>query len=128
MVRGFLIVVGVLVGGMILAHIALQNGILLRYLDEHPDPQMVPAVEYYVGHGYYLFQDLPEAATYFIRIAEGYPRSKYADDAYFNYVQTLDDMMIAHRQVSAEYQKYLDRFPNGKYVMLARRRMDAYRH
>jgi outer membrane protein assembly factor BamD (BamD/ComL family) len=126
--KGVLIAFALLVGGIIGLHTVLQNGSLLKYLDDHPDPQWVPAAQYYIGQGYYIFQDLPNAATYFIRVPQRYPQSSLADDAYFNYVQSLDDMGSMSRvTLVEEYGKYLEKFPQGRHAMVVQNRLDAYK-
>jgi len=106
----------------------IQNGSLLKFLDEHHDPRYVPAVEYVVGEGYYVFGDLQNSATYFIRVPERYPSSSYADDSYFDYLQCLDDSgAISRMDLVNYYAKYIERFPNGNHVTVVQNRMDAYR-
>ena len=115
------------IGGMIYAQHALQNGAVLRAIDEHPQVQGVPEAAYYVGQGYYLFQNLQEATTYFLRVAQRYPQHRLADDAYFSYLQCLDDMVSVSRSELVEgYKAYLEKFPNGKHTTLAKTRLDSY--
>src|SRR5882762_6888505 len=95
-----LITAGIVVALMIGLHTALQNGGLVHYLDTHPHPKRVPALEFMIGGGYYIFGDLQNSATYYLRVAEGYPKSKYADDAYFAYLQALDDMNTPRRAMA----------------------------
>jgi len=114
---------------MLAFHASLRNGTFLQFLDEHPNPQWVPPVEYCVGQGYYLFQNLEQAATYFIRIPDRYPDSSYVDDAYWGYLQALDDMSASSRTMLIdEYQKYVDRFPRGAHVQSAQNKIDAYKN
>src|SRR5437762_13681948 len=63
----------VLIGGMIFIQQSLQNGAILKYIDEHPHGRGVPAATYYIGESYYLFQNLPDATTYFLRVSQRYP-------------------------------------------------------
>jgi TolA-binding protein len=117
-----------IIAAMIGFHTVLQNGSLLRYFDAHPHPKFVPAAEFVIGQGQFIFQDLPEAATYFTRIAERYPDSRYADDALFGKIQCLDDMGSTPRAtLIEEYEKYLERFPKGTHVATVQTRLDGYR-
>lgn len=128
MFKTTIIVFALIIGGMLLFHMSLQNGSFLRFLDEHPDPRWVPQTAYMVGQGYYLFHDLQEASTYFVRIAQRYPTVPLADDAYFNYLQTIDDLASVPRQdLSEAYQAYLERYPNGKHVEVVKNRIDSIR-
>jgi outer membrane protein assembly factor BamD (BamD/ComL family) len=117
-----------LIGGMILIQQSLQNGSLLRYIDGHPKDKGIPEATYYIGQSYYLFQNLPDATTYFLRVAQRYPGNPLADDAYFYYLQCLDDSMAVPRtELLLGYQAYLEKFPNGKHAELAKTRADNYR-
>ena len=117
----------VLIGGMIYLQQSLQNGTVLKYIDEHPQEKYIPEATYYVGQGYYLFQNLLDATTYFLRVAQRYPNHPLADDAYFSYVQCLDDMSSADRSELLEaYKAYVEKYPNGKHVELAKNRIGAY--
>lgn len=125
--KGIIFFFAVLIGGMIFFQQSLQNGAVLRYIDAHPNGKGVPEATYYIGQSYYLFQNLPDATTYFLRVAQRYPDHPLADDAYFNYLQCLDDSLAVPREQLLEgYQAYLERFPNGKHAGLAKDRVDTY--
>ena len=118
----------VLIGGMILIQQGLQNGAIMRYIDQHPHQKGIPAATYYIGQSYYLFQNLPDATTYFLRVAQRYPDYRLADDAYFYYLQCLDDSLAVNREQLLEgYQAYLEKYPSGKHAALAKERVDNYR-
>ena len=118
----------VLIGGMIFIQQSLQNGTILKYIDAHPHDKGIPAATYYIGESYYLFQNLPDATTYFLRVSQRYPDYLHADDAYFDYLQCLDDSLAVPREKLVEgYQAYVDKYPNGKHVVLAKDRIDNYR-
>jgi TolA-binding protein len=128
MLRNLIIFFALIIAAMMGIHTVLQNGSFLKFLDEHPNPKYVPEVEYYVGQGYYIFQDLQNAATYFIRVPDRYPASAYSDDAYFDYLQCLDDSAAMSRmEMVGYYAKYLERFPNGNHAAIVQNRMDDYR-
>ena len=113
---------------MIFFHRSLQDGSLVKYLDGHPQQAWVPAATYYLGQGYYLFQDLPEAATYFQRVAQNFPKHSLADDAEFSYIQCLDDMASLGRLELIEgYQAYLTRFPQGRHLDTVTQRIAVLR-
>jgi outer membrane protein assembly factor BamD (BamD/ComL family) len=109
-------------------HRSLQDRSLLRFLDRHPQEQVVPVVAYTVGQGLYVFRELQEAATYFVRVYEQYPQSKLADDAHFYHLQCLDDSIGRSRtEMVVEYEKFLERFPESEYRNLVGNRIDAYK-
>jgi outer membrane protein assembly factor BamD (BamD/ComL family) len=118
----------ILIGGMIYLQQSLQNGSVLKYIDEHPHERGIPKATYYIGQSYYLFQNLPDATTYFLRVAQRYPSLPLADDAYFSYLQCLDDSLAVPREQLLEgYQAYLEKYPNGRHAETAQTRVDSYR-
>ena len=123
-----IVVAAFLVASFIGLHTILQNGSLRKYLDAHPDPDKVPPVEYYLGEGYYLFGDLENSATYYQRVAERYPASSYSDDAYFNYLQALDDMNTPRGAMADAYGTYLERFPKGSHTEVVLKRIEYCRN
>lgn len=117
-----------LIGGIIYTHQCLQNGKMLKFIDQHPHERGIPDATYYIGHGFYLFQNLTEAATYFIRVAERYPGEANAEAAYFYYLQCQVDLHGRPRQEIIDgYAAYLEKFPNGKHAELVQSRLDHYR-
>jgi TolA-binding protein len=112
------------IGTMVLFHQSLEDGSLVRYLDSHPDSQWVPAATYYLGDGYQIFQNLPEAATFYQRVVQKFPKHSLADGAAFSYVRCLDDMAtIGRSDLIQAYQDYLEHYPKGKYVEEATQRL-----
>ena len=106
---------------------SLQNGKILKYIDTHTHEKWVPESTYYIGQTYYLFQSLPEATTYFLRVAQRYPDTPLGDDGYFAYLQSRDDSTSVPRQELVEgYKAYMDQYPNGKHTDLARTKYDSY--
>jgi TolA-binding protein len=126
-VKTVLIFFALLIGGMLYVHQSLQDGTVLRYIDRHAHERGVPKGTYYVGQGYYLFQDLQTATTYFLRAAERYPDLALGDDAAFAYLQCLDDTVSVDRpQLIEGYKTYLEKYPNGRHAELAKSRLDSY--
>jgi len=116
-----------LIAVMIAFHHALQNGEFLQYIDEHPDATWAPRVTYNIGQGYYMLQNLDEATTYFIRVAQRYPNLPIGDNAYFAYLQCQDDKGTVNRGVLIEgYNAYLEKYPNGLHAETAKGRVDNY--
>lgn len=114
-------------GGLIYVHHSLQDGTVLRFIDEHSQERGVPKATYYIGQTYYLFQDLPEASTYFLRVAQRYPKLPLADDAYFNYLQCLDDnASVARADLIDGYKAYLEQYPEGRHVDIVKDRLGTY--
>jgi TolA-binding protein len=116
------------IGGIVVLNRALHDGSIRRYLDAHPNPKVVPRTHYAIGQGYIIFGNFTEAATHFIRIPERYPDSPLADKALFSYVKSLDDGSVLHRdELIEQYNRYLERYPNGQYADAARNRISLYR-
>lgn len=126
--RFVLICTAIFIATIIGFHTILTNGSLLNFLDNHPDNMKVPPVEFVVGEGYYVFGDLENSATYYQRISDRYPDSAYADDAYFNYLQDLDDMNIPRFQMADAYATYIDKFPKGDHVDVVQKRIEYCRN
>jgi TolA-binding protein len=107
---------------------ALQDGSFLHYLDTHPNPLVIPPIECYLGGTYYLFHNLDQAATYYYRIAANYPNAPQADDAYWEYLQTLDDSTAANHPLAVDaYTKYTELFPKGDHIDAVHDRIEAYK-
>lgn len=114
-------------GGLIYLHLSFQDGTVLRYIDGHPQARGVPKATYYIGQAYYLFQDLPQASTYFLRVAQRYPNLLLADDAYFAYLQCLDDNVnVSRADLIETYKAYLEQYPEGRHAEVAKDRLGAY--
>jgi TolA-binding protein len=116
-----------MLGGIVYLHQSLEDGTILRYVDQHSHERGVPKATYLIGQSYYLFQDLENATTYFLRAAERYPNLSLGDDAYFSYLQCLDDRASVPRsQLIEGYKTYLVKYPSGRHAELARNRLDTY--
>lgn len=114
-------------GGLIYLHHSFQDGTVLRYIDGHPQERGVPKATYYIGQGYYLFQDLAQASTYFLRVAQRYPNLLLADDAYFAYLQCLDDnVSVSKTDLIEGYKSYLEKYPEGRHAGIAKDRLETY--
>lgn len=115
-------------GGMIVIHQSLQNGKILEYIDQHPHDRGIPDTTYYIGQGYYLFQNLQQSATYFLRVAQRYPNDPHAEPAYFYYLQSLvDSMNLPRQQIIEGYMAYMEKYPEGEHAKLVQNRLDNYR-
>ncbi len=126
--RSIAIFFAIVLGGMIFLHQSLQNGRILGYIDRHPQEKGIAEATYYIGQGYYIFQSLPEAATYFLRVAQRYPKHPKAEPAYFNYLQCLvDSMSLPRAKIIEGYVAYMERYPEGEHAKLVQTRLDNYR-
>lgn len=128
MFNGILLFFGLVIAAILGVHQVLSDGSFLRYVDRNPDPRWVPATVYYLGQGYASIHELAQATTYFLRVADQYPNSDYADDSYAAYLNCLDTTPGKGRdELISEHQKYLERFPNGRHAEMIRNRIDIYR-
>jgi TolA-binding protein len=123
-----IILFALIIGGIIGSYTVLQNGSLLHYLDTHPNPGTVPTAEFYIGEVYYIWGDLQNSATYYLRITERYPKSSYADDAYYNYLQSIDDMNTPRKTMADLYGTYLERYPKGEHTDIVLRKIEYCRN
>jgi len=128
MLKTIVISFALLIGGMIGLHRALQNGAMLQFLDTHPDPVWTPRALYTLGQSYYLFQNLQQAATCYIRVEQKFPKSEQAEDSAFLYVQVLDDQRTLTREELIEaYQAYIDRYPKSANAEKALSRISSFK-
>jgi hypothetical protein len=125
--RFLLITAAIIVGSMVALQQSLQNGSLIHYLDTHPN-EHAPRIHYYIGGSYYLLGDLQNSATHYLRISERYPKSSYAEHAYFNYLNDLDAMNTGRMQMADLYQTYIDRYPEGIYKDIVQKRIEFCRN
>jgi len=128
MLKGIVIFFAIVIGSFIGLHRALQNGSFLEYVDTHPHPDWTPRVLYTAGQGYYLFQDLSQAATYFWRIEDQFPKSKRAVDAAFLHVQVQDDQrLLTREELITAYELYLEKYPSSPHAEKAKSRISSYK-
>lgn len=117
---GFVVLIGTFLAFMM----SLRNGSLLRYLDAHPHPELVPKIEYAIGHGFSLVGEFVSASTYYIRIPERYPKSPLADSAYYNYLSSMDDTeTIGKEGLIAMYETYLAKYPKGAHTEIVQQKI-----
>jgi TolA-binding protein len=125
----FVLIVAALISALLMGfRKVLNNGQFLAYLDTHPNPKVVPPVSYVVGEGYYFMRSLQNAATYYLRIAERYPDSDYAEDAYYKYLVALDEANTPRPAMADYYGTYLERYPQGKYTEIIQKRIEYCRN
>lgn len=128
MFRNFFIVVLILGGIIIGLKTGIQKGIILKYLDEHPQRITVPPTHFYIGQTLQLFGNLTEATTYYSRVYERYPQSPYADASMYYEKECMDKGLMKGRAgLIVEYEKYLERFPKGEFSEMVRNRVSLYK-
>jgi outer membrane protein assembly factor BamD (BamD/ComL family) len=128
MLRSVFIFFALLIGSLVMFNRALKDGTVLRTLDEHPQTRGVPRALYVIGQGYYLLNDLQEAATYFWRIDQRYPTYGIDENAGYYYLQCLDGLYALNKAALIErHEAYLARYPSGPYAELVARRIELYR-
>jgi len=126
--KKFIVFLAFVIAGLMWFHKELQNGEFLYFLDTHPNQFIVPAVEQWMGDGYYLFHNLSEAATYYYRVPQYYPNTLEADDCYWGYIQTLEDNSATSRPALIDaYSAYLAQFTHGAHIVEAKNKLDAYK-
>jgi hypothetical protein len=115
------------IGGMVYVQHSLQNGTVLKYIDQHSHEKGVPKATFYIGQAYHLMQSLPEATTYFLRVAQRYPDGPLGDDGYFSYLECRDESVTVSRQELIEgFRAYLEQYPNGRHAEPAKNKFDSY--
>ena len=112
------------IGATIFFFTSLKTGQLLRFLDEHPHPRVVPPVHYYIGAGYYVLGNFQDSTTFFLRIRDRYPESRYAEDAFFNYLDALEEMNAPGPQLVEGYRVYLEKYPESPRTEMIKKRLE----
>jgi hypothetical protein len=126
-VKGLLLFFAIMMGGLIFLHRALQDGTFLRYIDQNPHERGVPKATFYLGQSYFLLQDLTQASTYFLRVVERYPALPMADDAYYSYLQCLDnDTSLPRSALIERYKDYLEKYPDGRHKAAVNDQLGIY--
>lgn len=92
---------------------------VLGYSKRHPNPDLSPKLDYYVGTAYYLKGKNPEAIEAYTQLLSDYPTTQYTPKALIN----LGSMYAEGSQWENSrtcYQKYIDDYPNGPDIGIAR--------
>ena len=112
--RKFLIIVLFTVGGALWLKNYIAGGQLLAHAEAHPYRKGTSTVLFYIGRGYELFNRPEKAAEYYRRVADKYPRSRYAEEAQFGLASAYERLKLNAKALE-EYKEFLEKFPRSRY-------------
>jgi TolA-binding protein len=118
MFRAMAWVFTVLGGFLIGSFFVLQNQRLLHYCESKPQSWAGRNLPYVVGHLYFSANRFKMADPYFLFVAKYDPDSPRAEEARYYRLQGL---RLDGRATTADYDDYLQRYPNGRNSSLVRR-------
>lgn len=101
----------------------------LAYAKSHPGASWAPTADYYVGLVYYQRGDFPNASEAFTQLLTDYATSQYRERALF-YNEDAAENNKNWDAARTLAQQYIEDFPNGKDIELARKRLELinYHH
>jgi tol-pal system protein YbgF len=96
---------------------------LSRFLDKHPDDELAPNAQYWLGEAYYVSQKNAEAQKAFEAVISRFPSSAKASDALFKIgrIQQAEGKRDAAR---ASYSRVVQEYPDSPAAGLARQRLE----
>ena len=97
-----------------------------QFLTSHPSHALAPDAQYGLAETYVLDQELEDAVTNFVRVAEAYPTSDRAPEALYRAGRISEDR---NRRADARtyYQRVIQRYANSDSARLARDRLNRLR-
>jgi outer membrane protein assembly factor BamD (BamD/ComL family) len=99
----------------------------LDYAQKHPEKNSAPAIEYYVGMVYYQRSDYHKAQEAWGALLEQHPTDYYVEKALIDYSEAAQ-YNLDFETAKVALQKYLDDYPNGKKVDLAKQKLDLVKY
>src|SRR5690349_8256325 len=111
--KKFFVFVFILCGAIVYikSHYTPQD--VLDYAKRNPNPKVSPALDYYVGMGYFSRSEFEPAKKAFTQLLTDYPTSQYSDNGFLRLGESYEAL---HDWAGAKesYEKYLELFPDGK--------------
>jgi tol-pal system protein YbgF len=97
-----------------------------QFLTAHPTHERAPDAQFGLAETYVLDQELEDAVTNFVRVAEAYPTSSRAPEALYRAGRISEDR---NRRTDARtyYQRVIQRYADSDSARLARERLNRLR-
>src|SRR5262245_43628736 len=93
----------------------IASGRFVSYLERHPDRRGTATVIFYLARYYEVFSDNQKALEHYQRITKRYPKSpRYGEKAQFGVAVSYEHLKN-YPEAIAEYEKYMELYPNGQY-------------
>ncbi len=100
---------------------------LLVYAQKHPKAGWSAAAEYYIGFIYYQRSEFAQASEAFSALVKDHPKDSHVPRALF----LLADSAESRRdwdQAKDNLARYIEDFPEGKDIEMAKRRLDMLKY
>ena len=101
----------------------IRSGKIDSFLDEHPNPNWVPVLEYYWGQIYSILAKWEKAIYRFKRVVDKFPESKYGHRAQYAIARAYDDSGRRNFAI-IEYSKLLEDYPDCEISEISRKRLE----
>lgn len=124
--RKFLIVLAILIAAGYYARRQYTAQDVLAYSKSHPDDRYSPALDYYIGMGYFLKSRYEPAAQAFSQLLTDYPTCQYAEKGFLRLGESYEELR-QWTEAKETYQKYLDLYPDGKNKSLIQNKIDVFK-
>jgi TolA-binding protein len=126
-VKGFFIFIAVLIVAMWWASENFSRPAIIQYAKDQKSEEWTPKIEYYLGVFDYTRSDWIKAATTFETLLADYPTGYYSPNSVFK----LGDCyyhMAKRQDAVAQYQHYLEQWPDGELKDLAAKNVEMLRN
>jgi TolA-binding protein len=126
-VKGFFIFIAVLIALMIWANESVTREDIIKYAKDQKSEDWTPKIEYYLGVYDYTRSDWTKAAPTFETLLADYPTGYYSANSVFK----LGDCyyhMARRNDAVAQYQHYLEVWPDGELKDLAAKNVEMLRN
>lgn len=100
----------------------MKTGKFDKFLNEHPNPDWVPTVEYYIGQFHALFANWDKAIYRFNRVTDKFPDAELIPKIQYALAKTYDNKGAKVPAIK-EYMKLIKLYPECKYVQISRKRV-----
>jgi len=98
----------------------VASGRFIAFLERHPDRRGTATVIFYMARYYEIFNDNHKALEHYQRITKRYPKSpRYGEKAQFGVASSYERLKKIPDAI-AEYQKYVENYPDGQYNISVR--------
>jgi TolA-binding protein len=126
MIKNLIVFFLCILGFIMLGEYLVDSGKFDQFLDAHPNPGVVPYIDYYIGEIHVVFTDFDSAIYRFERVVKNYPEFKDMPKVMFAIAQSYDDLGNKTLAIR-EYSKLLKAYPESEYGETARTRLEYLR-
>jgi TolA-binding protein len=122
-----LLILGLFIFGTYhLGNYLIKSGEFDKFLDKHPNPDWVPALEYYMGQFHALFANWDKAIYRFGRVTKKFPNVALAPKVQYALAKTYDDKGAKASAIKG-YLNLIKLYPKSEYVEISKKRVTYLR-